>query len=44
MAAAAFRGAGYDAYHIDGGLRAWVDEGLELEPPGGEVAESRTGG
>ena len=44
MAAAAFKGAGFDAYHIDGGLRAWADEGLELEPPGGAVAEPRTGG
>ncbi len=44
MAAAAFRDAGFDAYHVEGGLQAWVDQGLELEPPGGEVAEPRTGG
>ena len=44
MAAAAFREAGFDAYHVEGGLRAWANEGLELDPPGGEVAEPRTGG
>ncbi len=44
MAAAAFREAGFDAYHVEGGLQAWVDQGLELEPPDGEVAEPRTGG
>jgi rhodanese-related sulfurtransferase len=44
MAAAAFREAGFDAYHVEGGLQEWVDQGLELEPPDGEVAEPRTGG
>jgi len=43
MAAAAFREAGFDAYHVAGGLRAWVDQGLDLDPPDGEVAEPRTG-
>jgi rhodanese-related sulfurtransferase len=43
MAAAAFREAGFDAYHIAGGLQEWVRQGLELEPPDGEVAEPRTG-
>jgi len=43
MAAAAFRQAGFDAYHVDGGLQEWVDQGLELEPPDGEVAEPRPG-
>jgi rhodanese-related sulfurtransferase len=38
MAADAFRQAGWDAYHVEGGLRAWVEAGLPLE---GEVAESR---
>jgi rhodanese-related sulfurtransferase len=37
MAAAAFREAGYDAHHMAGGLQAWVDAGLELEPSDGEV-------
>jgi rhodanese-related sulfurtransferase len=44
MAAAAFREAGFDAYHVDGGLQEWVDQGLELDPPDGEVAEPRTSG
>ncbi len=43
MAAAAFREAGFDAYHVAGGLREWVEQGLELDPPDGEVAEPRTG-
>jgi rhodanese-related sulfurtransferase len=43
LAAAAFRQAGWDARNLAGGLRAWVDCGLPLEPPGGEVAESRPG-
>ena len=38
MAADAFRQAGWDAYHVEGGLRAWVEAGLPLE---GEIAESR---
>jgi rhodanese-related sulfurtransferase len=44
MAAAAFREAGFDSYHVDGGLHEWVEQGLELDPPDGEVAEPRTGG
>ena len=44
MAAAAFREAGFDAYHVAGGLQEWVDQGLAIDPPDGEVAESRTGG
>ena len=43
LAAAAFRQAGWDAYNLDGGLLAWVAAGLELDPPGGEVAESGSG-
>ena len=38
MAAEAFRQAGWDAYHIEGGLRAWVEAGLPFD---GEVAEIR---
>jgi rhodanese-related sulfurtransferase len=37
MAATAFREAGYDAHHMAGGLQAWVDAGLEIEPADGEV-------
>jgi rhodanese-related sulfurtransferase len=37
MAAAAFREAGYDAYSMVGGIRAWVDADLPLEPEDGEV-------
>lgn len=44
MATDAFRKAGYDAYNLDGGLLAWVDRGLPLEPEDGEVASSRAGG
>ncbi len=39
MAANAFRRAGYDAYSMDGGLEAWAERGLPLEPAGGGVAE-----
>lgn len=39
MAAQAFRSAGYDAYNLDGGIRAWVDRGLPIEPEGGYVAD-----
>jgi rhodanese-related sulfurtransferase len=38
MAADAFRGAGYDAYSMAGGLVAWDEQGLELEPAAGTVA------
>jgi rhodanese-related sulfurtransferase len=37
MAAEAFRDAGWDTLHIGGGLVAWVDEGLPLDPPDGAV-------
>jgi rhodanese-related sulfurtransferase len=43
LAAAAFRQAGWDAYNLAGGLRAWVEHGLALDPVDGEVAESRPG-
>jgi rhodanese-related sulfurtransferase len=39
MAAQAFRGAGYDAYSMRGGLVKWVQEGLALTPADGFVAE-----
>lgn len=38
MAASAFRRAGYDAYSMDGGIAAWAERGLPLEPDDGEVA------
>jgi rhodanese-related sulfurtransferase len=43
MAAAAFRAAGWNAYHLEGGLSGWVDEGQGLEPPEGEVAQPAPG-
>ena len=39
MAAGAFRRAGYDAYSMNGGMIAWNERGLPLEPAGGHVAE-----
>ena len=39
MAAQAFRAAGYDAFNLDGGLVAWVAQGLEIEPEDGTVAD-----
>jgi rhodanese-related sulfurtransferase len=38
LAVDAFRASGWDAYAISGGLVAWADEGLPLEPEDGEVA------
>ena len=38
MAAQAFRGAGFDAYSMRGGLVRWVDEGNPLTPQDGHVA------
>ena len=39
MAAQAFRAAGYDAHNMAGGIAAWVERGLPIEPEGGHVAE-----
>jgi hydroxyacylglutathione hydrolase/adenylyltransferase/sulfurtransferase len=39
LAAQAFRSAGFDAHNMAGGLVAWVDRGLPLEPEDGRVAE-----
>jgi rhodanese-related sulfurtransferase len=38
VAAQAFAAAGYDAHNLDGGLKAWVAEGLPIEPDDGHVA------
>ena len=37
LAAQAFAAAGYDAHNLDGGLKAWVADGLPLEPSDGRV-------
>jgi rhodanese-related sulfurtransferase len=39
MATQAFRGAGYDAHNMAGGLLEWQAAGLPLEPDGGHVAD-----
>jgi rhodanese-related sulfurtransferase len=38
MAAEAFRNSGWDAHNVAGGLLAWAEDGLPLEPEDGEVA------
>ena len=38
MASEAFRGAGFDAHNMAGGLLDWTAAGLPLEPDGGHVA------
>jgi rhodanese-related sulfurtransferase len=38
MATEAFRGAGFDAHNMAGGLVDWQAAGLPLEPDGGYVA------
>jgi rhodanese-related sulfurtransferase len=38
LATQAFRAAGYEAHNLSGGLIAWKDRGLPLEPPNGTVA------
>jgi rhodanese-related sulfurtransferase len=38
VATEAFRGAGFEAYNLVGGLVAWVERGLPLEPEDGKVA------
>jgi rhodanese-related sulfurtransferase len=37
-AADAFAASGREAYNMVGGLLAWVERGLPIEPAGGEVA------
>lgn len=38
MAAQAFAASGYTAHNLTGGLKAWVAEGLPIEPADGRVA------
>jgi rhodanese-related sulfurtransferase len=38
MAAEALRNSGFDAHSIDGGLVAWHEAGLPVEPEGADVA------
>lgn len=38
MAAQAFRAAGHEAYSLEGGLLAWDEAGLPVEPAGAGVA------
>jgi rhodanese-related sulfurtransferase len=38
LAAQAFAAAGFDAHNLDGGLKAWVKDGLPIDPPDGHVA------
>jgi rhodanese-related sulfurtransferase len=40
MATEAFRGAGFDAHNMAGGLMDWEASGLPLEPADGYVASS----
>jgi rhodanese-related sulfurtransferase len=38
LAAQAFTAAGFEAHNLDGGLKAWVKDGLPIEPADGHVA------
>ena len=38
MVTEAFRASGYEAYNLTGGIAAWVESGLPLDPQGGHVA------
>jgi rhodanese-related sulfurtransferase len=37
MAAEALNASGYNARNLSGGIRAWIEEGREVEPAGTEV-------
>ncbi len=39
MAAQAFAASGYEAYSMAGGLQRWAQQGRELAPEGGYVAD-----
>jgi rhodanese-related sulfurtransferase len=41
MATDAFRASGIEAFNLAGGLEAWVEKGLEIEPAHGDVALPR---
>jgi rhodanese-related sulfurtransferase len=43
LATEAFRASGYEAYNMAGGIQAWADEGLPLEPEDGHVADHGPG-
>ncbi len=38
LATQAFRASGWEAYNLAGGIIAWVEAGLQLEPTDGSVA------
>lgn len=38
MAAEALAGAGYNARFLAGGIKAWAEAGLEVDPPDAEIA------
>jgi rhodanese-related sulfurtransferase len=38
LAAQAFSASGFEAHNLDGGLKAWVKDGLPIEPADGHVA------
>jgi rhodanese-related sulfurtransferase len=44
MPATAFGEAGFDAYNLAGGILAWRDAGLPLEPDHGEIVERHVHG
>ena len=39
LATQAFRASGWTAYNLEGGITAWVESGLPIEPEDGLVAE-----
>jgi rhodanese-related sulfurtransferase len=39
VATQAFRASGWDAYNMEGGLVAWVERGLPIQPDDGRVAD-----
>lgn len=41
LATQAFRAAGYQAHNLTGGLLAWREGGLPLDPPDGTVARQQ---
>jgi rhodanese-related sulfurtransferase len=41
MATEAFRASGFEAFNLAGGMEAWVENGLGIEPDGGDVALPR---